>query len=225
VLGALIADVAPATELRKISLTELRPTQFSYGAYEVDLKRRKLDRLAVENGGLGGYKRRHPGLVVLGPGGRPYLVDGHHLARALFERGSKSMFVEVIADWSHLDEDRFGASMVAAGYCYLRDRGVRRPWEQLPESIAQMTDDPHRTLAWLVRERGAYRRLDVPYQEFAWAEFFRERLAIPALPDWEALVERGVALAGSEAARALPGAWRTEEDRGEDVCAAALVPR
>mgnify|MGYP005855281267 CR=1 FL=1 len=224
-LGCCLAIGAVAAPVRKLPLDSLRPTQYSYGADEVALKRRKLERIVEAVGSLGAYKREHPGQIVLGPGGEPYLVDGHHLARALLERGSRTMFVEVLADWSYLDLERFAERMVAAGYCYLRDRGVPRPWEQLPRTIDQMTDDAHRTLAWLVREAGGYRRLDVPYQEFAWAEFLRHRLAIHEKPDWNALTTTGVALAQSDAARGLPG-WSGKEPDTTDSnnCASLVAP-
>lgn len=203
-------------EPQKLRLRTLRPTQFSFGAYEVALKRAKLDRISSDDGGLGEYKREHPALVVLGPGHVPYLVDGHHLARALVERGSKWMYAIVHADWSHLSEAEFARRMQTERLCYLRDRGVVRSWEQLPKSLEHMSDDPYRTLAWLVREAGGYRRLDVPFQEFAWTEFFRTRVAISGKPDWRALTNEGVELAISEEASELPG-W------GSESCAALLA--
>lgn len=195
----------PSKDLVKVRLNGLLPTQFSYGHHEVDLKREKLDRIAKKKGALGRYKRKHPGLVVRGPAGRLYLIDGHHLARALLERGSETMFVKIYADWSELNEQEFIEKMIDEKLCYLRDRGYPRPWEQLPQTLMQMTDDPHRTLAWLVREATGFAQLSIPFQEFAWAEYFRARIAIHARPDWKALTAKGVELAKANAAKHIPG--------------------
>ena len=68
-----------------------------------------------------------------------------------------------------------------------------------------MTDDPYRSLAWLVREAGGYKQLDTPFQEFAWTEYLRKHMVIGGKPNWKKLTEGGVKLARAEAARGLPG--------------------
>ena len=45
--------------------------------------------------------------VILGPKGRYYVIDHHHLARALHEEGVKDVAVTVIANLSKLDRDAF----------------------------------------------------------------------------------------------------------------------
>jgi hypothetical protein len=43
----------------------------------------------------------------MGPRGRPYIIDHHHLARALFEEDVESVFITVVADLRALDEKTF----------------------------------------------------------------------------------------------------------------------
>jgi hypothetical protein len=215
----MLCAPAMAAKLRRVEIETLRPTQFSYGAYEVGLKREQLDRLADDDA-LGEYKRKHPGSVVLGPGNVMYLVDGHHLARALADRGSRWMYVEVRSDWSHLSPAEFRDRMIAKELCYLKHLGETLRWEDLPTEIRGLRDDPYRSLAWLVREDGGYKQLDTPFQEFGWAEFLRTRVVLSVDPDWKAATKLGVRWARSPAAKGLPG-WKGTKKNGE--CPVALA--
>jgi hypothetical protein len=45
--------------------------------------------------------------VILGPKGRHYIIDHHHLVRALHDDGVKEVAVTDIANLSKLDQDSF----------------------------------------------------------------------------------------------------------------------
>ena len=95
--------------------------------------------------------------VIIGLGGEPYLIDHHHLARALYEEGVKSVFVTVVADLSRLPKDHFWNMMDFHGWTHPYDaKGRRRPYSDLPKTVKTMEDDPYRSLAGQLRN---HRRL------------------------------------------------------------------
>src|SRR5439155_1355494 len=113
--------------------------------------------------------------VVIGPGGKLYMIDHHHLSRAAWEAGRKSVWVEVKADLSKTRN--FWAEMERRKWVYPVDQfGTRRSAEQLPQDVRGLADDPYRSLAGEVREQGGYEKNEAPFSEFRWADFFRSRI-------------------------------------------------
>ena len=76
-------DREPA--LHPVRIDDLRPTQMTVGYREVARKRREWRERAEDEGGE--YLGRHMIPVVLGPKDRLWVIDNHHLARALHEEG------------------------------------------------------------------------------------------------------------------------------------------
>ena len=73
--------------------------------------------------------------VVLGPDERYYVVDHHHLARALHDEGVKDVLVTVIADLTMVDRDAFWGVMDNKRWVYPYDaRGERRHFRDIPKS-------------------------------------------------------------------------------------------
>src|SRR3569833_2496751 len=72
--------------LHPVPILSLRPTQMTVGMREVKEKRKRWreHKSAKKQAELLG---RHMIPVVLGPDGRNYVVDHHHLARALHDEG------------------------------------------------------------------------------------------------------------------------------------------
>src|SRR5215468_236078 len=91
--------------LKPIALLDLRPTQMTVGFREVDAWRKRWrehkGKKAQE------FLGKHVIPVVLGPKKRHYVVDHHHLARALHEEGVKNVMVTVVSNLSMLDNDAF----------------------------------------------------------------------------------------------------------------------
>ena len=79
-----------------VPISELRPTQMTVGRREVELKRRTWRERAERDGAE--FLGRHMIPVLLGPKGRHYVIDHHHLACALHAEGVKQVAVSVIAD-------------------------------------------------------------------------------------------------------------------------------
>src|SRR5438128_12062308 len=80
-----------------VPILSLRPTQMTVGMREVKEKRKRWrdHKSKKKQAKLLG---KHMIPVVLGPDQHYYVVDHHHLARALHEEGVKDILVTVIAD-------------------------------------------------------------------------------------------------------------------------------
>jgi hypothetical protein len=114
-----------------------------------------------------------------------YVVDHHHLVRALYEALHEEMgdhicvLVEVIWNASAVENDvYFWKTMYKRNWVYLyeRDGGGPQPPERLPKKIEDLAYDAYRSLAWIVRSKQGYIKNDAPFSEFRWADFFRKRI-------------------------------------------------
>src|SRR5215470_10804037 len=121
--------------LTAVAINDLRPTQITVGMREVAAKRQRWREIAAKEGGK--FLGKHMIPVVLGPKGRHYVVDHHHLARALHEEGVKDVAVTLIAN---------------------------------------LVDDPFRSLAGELRRAGGFAKDTTPFSEFLWADFLRRRM-------------------------------------------------
>jgi hypothetical protein len=159
---------------------------------------------------LASYLDEHLGKIVIGPGGVPYLVDRHHLARVLLETGaSPVLYAQVVENCAALDAAAFWQRAQQKGWVYFFDERGRGPLEPaaLPRRIADLRDDPYRSLAWMMRERGVVSEAgEIPFAEFQWANFFRTRIIFDDTDAGFAhAVEAAIPLARSPAAKDLPG--------------------
>ena len=71
--------------LKTVAITDLRPTQMTVGIREVKEKRKRWRDESKSKGAE--FLGKHMIPVVLGPKDRHYVIDHHHLARALHEEG------------------------------------------------------------------------------------------------------------------------------------------
>lgn len=196
--------------LAPVSITQLRPTQVTVGYHEVARKRRHWATLGADGDT---YLGNHMIPVVIGPKGRSYVIDHHHLARALLDEGQAEVLTTVIADLHRLSQDAFWVFLDNRGWLHPFDaNGERCSYHAIPKKIADLTDDPFRSLAGAVREAGGFAKDTTPFSEFLWADYFRRRIK-PALLDRD--FDRGVAkaldLARKHDANFLPG-WCGTDD-------------
>ena len=124
--------------LKPIPILSLRPTQMTVGMREVKEKRKRwrehksAKRRAVRLG-------KHMIPVVLGPDEHHYVVDHHHLARALHDEGVKHILVAVIGDLIMVERDAFWGVMDNKRWVYPYDsKGERRQFKDLPKSVADL---------------------------------------------------------------------------------------
>lgn len=205
-LMALFASVsAKAGVPAKVNIRDLRPTQFVVGYRYVEEKARQIEDMSDED--LRDYLRDHPVPIVIGPSFELYMIDHHHLARAVVESGHSRVYVSVLANWSHLGETAFWRKMKSEKLVYLTDEhGRQRDIDELPRHIEDLGDDPFRALAGEVRDEGGFVKIDQPFMEFEWAKFFRARVSVKMVRNqWRKAVRVAMKLAASEKAQNLPG--------------------
>ncbi len=191
--------------LNPVRISELRPTQITVGFREVDAKR----RLWREKHGTDAreFLGRHMIPVLKGPKHRFFVIDHHHLSRALQEEGVDEVLVNVVSDLSALDSKAFWTVCEHKSWVHPYDSsGVRQSVKDIPKRIADLEDDPYRSLAGELRRSGGFAKDVTPFSEFLWADFLRRRISRHVIvKDFEAALANALALARSEEASYLPG--------------------
>ena len=191
--------------LDPVRIDQLRPTQITVGMREVRAKQKQWrDRKASERAGFFG---KHMIPAVLGPKKRHYILDHHHLARALHEEGVEQVLVSVGRDLSRLDKTAFWTFLDNCGWTHPFDaEGRRRDFGELPKSIADLADDPYRSLAGELRRAGGFAKDTTPFSEFLWADFLRRQVVAKLIDeDFPSALKQAMKLAKSHDADYLPG--------------------
>lgn len=192
--------------LQPVPILSLRPTQMTVGMREVKDKRKRWREHASKRK-QAELLGKHMIPVVLGPDKKHYVVDHHHLARALHDEGVKDVLVSVIADLTMVDKDAFWSVLDHRRWAYPYDgKGERRHFRDIPRSVTGLKDDPYRSLAGEIRRVGGYAKDTTPFSEFLWADLFRRRLSRKDVEsDFASAVEKALAIAKSKDAIYLPG--------------------
>lgn len=191
--------------LKSVPIDEIRPTQITVGMREVALKRRQWSKHVGKD--LEAFVSEHVFPTVIGPKKRHYLLDHHHLIRAMAEEKIKEVMVMVQLDLSRLGDYSFWMFLDDRSWCHPYDKdGRRRDFDAIPKSIAKLEDDPYRSLAGELRRAGGYAKEATVFSEFLWADFLRLRIKPEQLErDFaDALIE-AMNLARCEEADYLPG--------------------
>jgi hypothetical protein len=194
--------------LTTVAIVDLRPTQITVGMREVEAKRKHWRETAKKTKKKAGeFLSKHLIPVVLGPKDRHYIIDHHHLARALHDEGVKEVAVTVISNLRALDRDAFWAVMDNRSWMHpYDDQGRRQHHTHIPKSVIEMVDDPFRSLAGELRRQGGFAKDTTPFSEFLWADFLRRRLKRKLVEsDFDGALERAMQLAKAEEAGYLPG--------------------
>ncbi len=188
-----------------VPISELRPTQITVGMREVEAKRRHWRKMGDGKGSA--FLGKHMVPVILGPRERRYVVDHHHLARALHDEGVEHVLVTVIADLRKLEKDAFWIVLDNRGWMHpFDDQGRRRDYAAIPKTIAELADDPFRSLAGELRRVGGFAKDTTPFSEFLWADFLRRRLKRKDVEkDFDTALKSALTLAKGLDANYLPG--------------------
>jgi hypothetical protein len=191
--------------LTPVAIVDLRPTQITVGMREVLAKRKHWRETRTKKGRE--FLGKHLIPVILGPKRRHYVIDHHHLARALHDEGVKDIAVTVVANLSTLDRDAFWTVLDNHNWMHpFDDAGRRRHYEDIPKSVVDLIDDPFRSLAGELRRAGGFAKDTTPFSEFLWADFLRRRMKRKLVEaDFDRAVDKALQLAKSMDANYLPG--------------------
>jgi hypothetical protein len=191
--------------LTPVAIVDLRPTQITVGMREVMAKRKRWRETGTKKGRE--FLGKHLIPVILGPRLRYYVVDHHHLARALHDEGVKDIAVTVVANLGKLDRDAFWTVMDNHNWMHpFDDDGRRRHYNDIPKSVVDLVDDPFRSLAGELRRAGGFAKDTTPFSEFLWADFLRRRMKRKLVEaDFDRAVDKALQLAKGMEADYLPG--------------------
>ena len=144
--------------LFQVTANTLGATQLNVGFFEVDKKIDGFDELtsqaAVSANLLTAIEP-----VVIGPGGKLYLTDGHHTLLALTDSGWGSanplVDVNVIANFSNLTPQQFFTTLEQDNLVFPVNDGVLQSVDTttgapLPSSLTGLTSDPYRGLEYAI---------------------------------------------------------------------------
>jgi len=191
--------------LEMVKIRKLRPTQMTLGLREVSERAEKMKKYSPEKFQKLLEDKAAP--YVLGPGGDMYIVDHHHLARALLAIDQDEMRLgEQKDDLSHLPVKSFWLEMERRDFCWPIDAdGNRRPYAAIPVGIEDLTDNIWRSMARELRGK-AYKNLDTPFQEFMWGDYFRTFMSRRLIEtSYKDAVDLAARLARLSEAQDLPG--------------------
>ena len=202
-----------AKGLCKIDTSFLWPTQLAVGKHEIKTKIKDFRNLASK-GDKEEFILKNPAKVVIGPHNRFYIVDKHHQTFALLENKVPLVMAEIKLNLGALSEQDFWQKMLDEKLIYPFDKDGNGPLsvprfldEIRGKKITDLSDDPYRSLAGAAALKGAYKKNEVPFMDFEWANFFRGEINIRPGDEGRKAVEEAVSLAQSEKARLrnLPG--------------------
>lgn len=155
----------------EIPLSALHPTQPAVGMMQVEERAARMPR---DVDGVA-YTRKHPIPVVQAPDGSFYMTDGHHLASVLSHVGVDRVSARLIGRLE--DPASFWQQMRTRHWVYLFDeKGNPIAPSELPRRIADLRDDPYRSLATYAEDAGYFHKTDAYFMEFEWARYFGSRM-------------------------------------------------
>jgi len=188
-----------------VPILSLRPTQMTVGMREVKEKRRRWREHGKKK--QADLLGKHMIPVVYGPDARYYVIDHHHLGRALHDEGVKEVLVTVVGDLRMVEREAFWGVMDNKRWVFPYDaKGERRSFRDLPKSVADLKDDPFRSLAGELRRMGGFAKDTTPFSEFLWADFLRRQVSRKAVEaDFDKALEKAMVAARSKNAIYLPG--------------------
>jgi hypothetical protein len=191
--------------VKPVPIEELRPTQITVGMREVGAKRRRWSEHAPDT--RAEFLGNHMIPVILGPKGRHYAIDHHHLALALHQEGVKDVLVTVVANLGQLEKEAFWIVLDNRSWMHpFDDHGRRRDYTNIPKSLCELVDDPFRSLAGELRQVGGYAKDTTPFSEFLWADFLRRRIKRKDVEkDFNSALQAALQLSKQTDASYLPG--------------------
>lgn len=192
-------------KIQESMIDKLHPTQITVGMIEVHDKKKHLVSLKADEQRR--FMQAHPMPAVIGPQGKLYITDHHHLGLAALEAGVRTGFFLVEADFSSCELDDFWKEMGKNMWAHPMDEnGIRHYYSGIAIHLKKLVDDAYRSLAGYVRNSGGYDKTPTAFAEFVWADFFRRSIPVEDLKaDFEAAVKTALPLAQGPLAKGMPG--------------------
>lgn len=167
-----------------VDVALLKPTQFDTGMAVVRTLMKKIITLwDTSPDSLDKYCQEWVVPVVVGPNNHMYMINRHSECLALHysEISNPRVYVRMVVNWSHMTEDDFWRNMVEKEMCYLKKKGKGEQasflFSELPPGIAELPDDPYRSLAWACRKNdpaGFQKPSErAVFTEFKWSDYLR----------------------------------------------------
>ena len=191
--------------LKRVLLEKLRPTQMTVGDREVQSKQQGWAALSKKKRRAAMEEVFFPAIV--GPHDVYYILDHHHSAVALVNEGAHDVQVGIVKELSALKTEEFWIYLDHVSWVHPYDpRGKRRSLKEMPSSLSALRDDPYRSLAGEVRDRGGFAKSDMPFLEFLWTNYFRANVSSKVLKShYKKAIKQALGLAHSEKTQHLPG--------------------
>ncbi|KVK94961.1 chromosome partitioning protein ParB [Burkholderia ubonensis] len=188
-----------------VKLDALRPTQMTVGYREVKAKRKHWKTLGKRERKAAIDSHWFP--AVVGPGGRHFITDHHHLGLALIEEGETTVKAMLLKDLSWLDETIFWRMMEHNQWVHpFGADGARCDYADLPKVLTGLEDDPYRSLAGELRTAGGYAKDATPFSEFLWADYLRLHVTPDQIrKNFDKALDAAMKRAHEQDARYLPG--------------------
>ena len=163
----------PKGSVCSCKLADLHPTQMSIGVLHVkDLEEDGFQKLAK----CVAKDEKHA-MIVFGPAGAPYIVDGHHHARAMMDLDAEGPTTCEIADVptaAPISPAAFWTSMEQRHFARLEGRdGVQHPGVYPPDKLTDLENDPFRSLSSWIEDR-CHVKLKGDYADFKLADLLRK---------------------------------------------------
>ena len=198
----MVLQTVRAPVSHPIEIEDLRPTQMTVGVREIEERAEQMKKEAKDK-----LVRKNVIPVVKGPKDRLYVIDHHHLCRALLLAGIEEVSATIVLDLGRLEKDEFWVFMDNEGLCHPFDAdGKRQTYSDIPKKLKDMDDDPFRSLAGELRRIGGYAKDTTPFSEFLWADYLRRRIDLSSVKkDFDSALQQALALAKNRKSDHLPG--------------------
>lgn len=194
---------------KQIRILDLKPTQFAIGMREVDDKVKQFRRMKKSD--IKKEAKKNPACVVISPNGEHFLIDGHHRTLAMWLMGFRKVPYIVKKDFrkSATSYKEFWRMMNVQKWSHLHDQFGMGPHDPLylPKDIRAVSDDPYRSLAWMVRDQGGFKKSKHWFTDYEWANYFRKKHLLREQfdLDYAKACKKALRIAQSPAAKKLPG--------------------
>lgn len=129
------------------------------------------------------YLKSHEVPIIKGPNDKLYIIDHHHLCCAAYDINLEVVYVKILEDWSDKDSNIFWNDMHKNNYVWLYDENgaeisLEKFIQLLPKNIKHLKNDPFRSIAGVLRNKGVYEKDWTPYAEFKWANHLRSHMIL-----------------------------------------------